>query len=76
MTDALRQKIQLFKPGLSKYNKGTVLGDRSPQLPLDQRVAVEQPEPGADRQVAVGAPPHSARQANPSISIRQPSDAS
>lgn len=34
------------------------------------------PQPRADRRVAVGGPPHSARQANPSISIRQPSAAS
>ena len=59
-----------------ELRKGAVLGDGVAQLALDQRVAVEQPEPDADRQVAVGAPSHSARQAKPSISIMHPSDAS
>ena len=59
-----------------ELRKGAVRGDGAAQLALDQRVAVEQAQPGADRQVAVGAPPHSARQAKPSISIMQPSEAS
>src|SRR5258706_11247987 len=59
-----------------ELRKGAVLGDGAAQLALDQRVAVEQPEPGADCQVAVGAPSHSARQAKPSISIMHPSEAS
>jgi hypothetical protein len=59
-----------------ELRKSAVLGDGTAQLTLDQRVAVEQPQPGADRQVAICAPPHSGRQAKPSISIMQPSEAS
>src|SRR5262249_34423688 len=59
-----------------ELREGAMRGDGAAQLALDQRVAVEQPEPGADRQVAVGAPLHSARQAKPSISIMHPSEAS
>jgi len=59
-----------------ELRKGTVIGDGAAQLALDQRAALEQPQPGADRQMAVGRPPHSARQAKPSISITHPSEAS
>ena len=59
-----------------ELRKRAVRGDGAAQLALDERVAVEQPKPGADRQVAVGRSPYSGRQAKPSISIRHPSDAS
>ena len=59
-----------------ELRKGAERADGAAELALDEGVGVKQAKPGADRQLAVRSPPHSARQANPSISIRQPSDAS
>lgn len=72
--EAVRFAVELVED--VELREGAVHPDGAPQLALDERVGVEQPQPRADRQVAVGGPPHSARQANPSISIRQPSAAS
>ncbi len=72
--EAVRFAVELVQD--VELREGAVHPDGAPQLALDERVDVEQPQPRADRQVAVRGPPHSARQANPSISIRQPSAAS
>ena len=72
--EAVRFAVELVQD--VELREGAVHPDGAPQLALDERVGVEQPQPRADRQVAVGDPPHSGRQANPSISIRQPSAAS